>query len=474
MQEAAPVTVSVNDTARRAPPRFGFGNELVLQSTNDSQVAHALAGSGGTISRYPGGTPSDYWLWSEGWVNMTSHHPHSSQSQPLRQTTPEQWRRFLDEATIRDSVLDLCQLTCELEYELSGLRAHEAAGTPVRFVELGNEMYDGTRSDVVAKYPRPSNYSDAMVPWVKAIKAEWPNASVALIGMRWNPEPDNWNKEVLFSPAAELADAVTLHIYCGWDADDNSTDQAHISQHLAQAAMRAFNNGDVAAGFPNHLRVWVTEMGVYPAGALDSTWLHAMFYCAMDLQLPATIPTMDVLMPYCFLCSDPTAPSFTTAEYGPIIPPIDAGTVPVVRRLSGEIQAQLFLALRGARSMAPLVFSVNPILHRSENRSRTLLGWQVEGSLGQEGGVILNQGSVAVVVDLKVLLPRVRVPSRATTNGALDTGMAWVNCTFPATSADVVRAGMSVGELNRSSSRVRSGSSLVTLPPYSLCVSTSR
>lgn len=136
----ATVQVAVDEAARRSPPRFGFGNELVLQSTNDSNVAQALAISGGTIARYPGGTPADYWLWSEGWVNMTSHHPHSSQGQPYRQTTPAQWRGFLDKAGIHDSVLDLCQLTCSLEYELAGLRAHHAAGTPISYIELGNEM----------------------------------------------------------------------------------------------------------------------------------------------------------------------------------------------------------------------------------------------------------------------------------------------------------------------------------------------
>ena len=23
------------------------------------------------MSRFPGGTPADYWLWEQGWVNMT-------------------------------------------------------------------------------------------------------------------------------------------------------------------------------------------------------------------------------------------------------------------------------------------------------------------------------------------------------------------------------------------------------------------
>ena len=33
----------------------------------------------------------------------------------------------------------------------------------MRFVELGNEMYDSSRSDVMAKYPEPSDYATAML-----------------------------------------------------------------------------------------------------------------------------------------------------------------------------------------------------------------------------------------------------------------------------------------------------------------------
>ena len=73
----------------------------------------------------------------------------------------------------------VCQLTCTLESQLAGLRAHEAAGTPISYVELGNEMYDSSRADVMAAYPQPSDYATAMAPWVGAIKAAWPRAQVS-------------------------------------------------------------------------------------------------------------------------------------------------------------------------------------------------------------------------------------------------------------------------------------------------------
>lgn len=181
------------DTSRvRTVPRFGFGNELVLQSTNDSNVVGAAAGSGSTMARYPGGTPSDYWLWDEGWIRPGSpcagHLERSVDlgpcgNYPERRTTPAQWARYLKAAKISDSVFDLCQLSCNLTYELAGLRAHAAAGIPIRFVELGNEMYDSSRADVMARYPQPRDYAVAMLPWVEAIKHEFPAAQVLITNM---------------------------------------------------------------------------------------------------------------------------------------------------------------------------------------------------------------------------------------------------------------------------------------------------
>jgi len=458
-------TVRADPSSARLVPHFGFGNELVAQSTNDTNVAAALKSSSGTIARYPGGTPSDYWLWDQGWIRPGSPcndavgdraYNGLQRNHPVRETTPAQWRAFLDKGGIKDSVLDLCQLTCNLTYELAGLRAHAAAGTPIKFVELGNEMYDSSRPDVLAKYPQPKDYANAMLPWITAIKAEWPGAQVALIGERWNkykpvPREETWNEQVLHSAAGLKADAATLHIYCGWDTNANASTEANIASHLAGAATYAFSNGDnFHQQIPSHMRIWVTEMGVYPAGSLDLTWLHALFYTAMDMQLPAALPTLDVLTPYCFMCSDPTAPGFTSAEFGPVIPPSKAGTVPILRTPTGEAQSMLFGAFAKATKMTPLVFTPNPPLTAKEPRSRKLLGWELEGA--KASSVVLNQGQ-AQVIELASIGCR-------------------ITCLHAATQADVTKPGLLASELVRSSPTPAPPHSkcVVHLPAYSLCV----
>lgn len=52
--DAVAVRVRMDVSGSRRPPRYGFGNELVLQSTNDSLVSAALRSGSGTIARYPG------------------------------------------------------------------------------------------------------------------------------------------------------------------------------------------------------------------------------------------------------------------------------------------------------------------------------------------------------------------------------------------------------------------------------------
>ena len=61
------VTATINLQELRPAIQLGAGNELVWQSVNDSRLAHMTAAIGGTVGRYPGGTPSDYWDWQTGW-----------------------------------------------------------------------------------------------------------------------------------------------------------------------------------------------------------------------------------------------------------------------------------------------------------------------------------------------------------------------------------------------------------------------
>ena len=237
---AARLVVGSGAGNARALPRLGLGNELVWQSLNDSVLARAVADTGSTVGRYPGGTPSDYWDWQAGW-------PSDVPGEPLRQATPAQWAAYsalagnggdsggnsgedsgggggtntaAAAAAAGDSVLVVNQLTGTLEQALAGLAAHAAAGTAVRYVELGNEMYDSTRPDVVAAYPNGQAYAAKMARWAAAITAAHPGATVATLAMTWRdglgPREAQWNAQA-FGNGTALAHvgAATLHPYFG-------------------------------------------------------------------------------------------------------------------------------------------------------------------------------------------------------------------------------------------------------------------
>ena len=120
-------SVSVNSEASRPVVSYGYGNELCYQSLNDSVLNSVIAGSGGTVGRYPGGTPADYWHWDTGWATDLSSYAGP------RPATPKTWATYARESATRFTIFDTNQLTANLSYAIAGLKAHEAAGSEIRY-----------------------------------------------------------------------------------------------------------------------------------------------------------------------------------------------------------------------------------------------------------------------------------------------------------------------------------------------------
>ena len=223
----APLSTVVSQAATpRGLPLLGLGNELVWQSVNDSALAAAVKATGSQVGRYPGGTPSDYWDWRIGWASDVG-------GAPIRRATPADWVAYANASGTSSSIIVVNQLTANLSEALLGLEAHANAGTAIKFVELGNEMYDSTRADVVAAYPNGSSYVEKMAAWAAAIKARHASARVAVLAMTWRPDngprETAWNTQVFGGGAELLANvsAATLHPYFGisWDGGNQGGDR---------------------------------------------------------------------------------------------------------------------------------------------------------------------------------------------------------------------------------------------------------
>eukprot|EP00937_MAST-01D_sp_MAST-1D-sp2_P002722 g2722.t1 len=224
------LTASVSQKAgsQRELPLLGLGNELVWQSVNDTRLAAAVRETGAAVGRYPGGTPSDYWDWRAGWASDVA-------GDPVRRATPADWAVYASAAGARRTLLVLNQLTANVSEAVAGLDAHAAAGTDVALVEMGNEMYDSTRADVVQAYPNGSAYARKMAAWAARVRARHRAAKVALVAMTWReangPREAAWNGQVFDRARPELlanVSAAALHPYFGirWSGPGEQGDAA--------------------------------------------------------------------------------------------------------------------------------------------------------------------------------------------------------------------------------------------------------
>lgn len=454
-----PTQVTLSPDPARAAPSFGYGGEWIFQTAGDGGLTAAEAAAASQLTRFPGGTPADYFDWQTGWMSLpTGPGCGGCDSVPLRPTSLAALQLFLA-ASQQRAVIVINQLTGSLEHALAGLAAMVAAGTDVTLLEMGNEMFDATRADVLAAYPRPEDYALKMANWSAAIKAAFPAARVAWVGLAndWDNRTRSWNAGVF--PLASAADAATIHLYPGLPAL-NLTNASAFPQLLAPlfpllANYRAYTD----ASIPSRLRLWVTEWGTWGLDAVQGTWLQAMWHAAFLVQLPIALPRVDVVVPYCAVCGDANMPAFTTDAFGPIVPP-NANVPPAAwrRTASGHGYALVFAAQRGAAALQGLDFTPNPVLDAAVPSSRTLVGLRSANTAG--GGlaaVLLNLGAVPVALDASAALPACASPADAC-----------ATVYAAASPADAARQGIRVEELARTVAPAASGALL--LPPYAMAV----
>ena len=475
----------------RPKPLFGFGNEWVFQSNWDTKLNSALSTAYSQIGRFPGGTPADYWLWSDGWVNVTSDRSGCSKL-PRRATTVSDLNKYLT-ATNQTTVLVLNQLQTDVSYQIEGLQAHQAAGTSVKFIELGNEMYDATRPDVLEMYPEPSDYAVRMADWTSKIKAVFPDSSVALVGLAndWDNRTRAWNKQVLQNPVSQQADAATIHLYPGLPTANITVSMFPQVLSLAFstfAGYESYTNSTI----PSRFRLWVTEWGTWGNTFVLNTWLQGLWHATLVLQLPS-IPRIDVILPYCAVCGDPNMPSFTS-QYGPI-EPVNATDTNWTRTASGHIYAQIFETVHASASLDALHFSPNPNLDPSVPASTQLAGFAAMSTSNGDGdrygngdgGDIDGKSSASVVVDsiVAVNLGRssfdldvsglkfacwqqgfnARVENQTKQQQQQQQQQLFYDMYFPKTVDDVMRQNLQVSDLGHEN-QVVAAAAVVTISPY--------
>jgi hypothetical protein len=468
----------------RSRPLYGLGNEFVFQSTGDKGLNAQLREAGSEMSRFPGGTPSDYWLWSDGWINASSDRSGCS-GLPRRPTTVSQLRTYLA-TTNQSTVLVVNQLQTNLSYQLQGLYEHAKQGTAIQFVELGNEMYDATRPDVLQAYPEPRDYAVRMATYTKAIKEAFPQSRVALVGLanEWDNRTHVWNKQVLQDPISLGADAATIHLYAGIPDTPATPATLHSLLALVFSNFQGYKEYTTTT-IPEHFRLWVTEWGIFSNNKmLQNTWFQGLWHVALTAQLPL-INRIDIILPYCAVCGDPFMPSFTSPG-GSVVPP-NATHTPWSRTPSGHAYALLFNASTAAANFASVSFSPNPVLDPAVSSSRTLIGAAAQDADKRVMALfVVNLG--AADVDIDVMKMRVSSPdseagqqngfeglpskSQKASTQSHESQSFSIDLTldmyWPASAADVLRQNLAVSDLKHTAGPITTPT--LRLPAYGIAV----
>ena len=307
---------NVSDTAH-LPLSLGYGSELLFQSLNDTELNALVRASGSELQRYPGGTPSGFWNWELGWELPPFPGPSGRHDKGVNLTRPSPPRNYSTylSFTDQDSVFVPNILTSNMSFEMQGLLAMEKAGVRVGLVEMGNEMYDQTVPEIATRFPTPEAYSTFIEPWVGAVRELFPNAEIALCGST----DVSWLASVLNSTVGkDLRNAVTMHVYTGLpEGPYQSANDYRSVVDLAIVAVsdvrrllgESPDNGGVQ--LPHNRKVWFTEVGVFGATLAQRTWLKALMMFRKTMLL-GLLPWTEIVLPYCLVCGDPNAPSFTT------------------------------------------------------------------------------------------------------------------------------------------------------------------
>ena len=199
---------------------FGVNANLVSMDkhwVNDS-LHQAMTNLGSTTFRYPGGTIGNYWDWDEGKIDDTV--PDSLMirwvvDQGLKDKAfgyDMERLAQITEKTGMTPVFMLNMMSQNLDHSLRNLKKAQELGVPIKYVEMGNELYFNIPFPL-HRYPTPESYGQECQEWLEVLKPEFPEAKFAIVGnyLERHDRQVNWNRRVLST--CTLADAVTIHLY---------------------------------------------------------------------------------------------------------------------------------------------------------------------------------------------------------------------------------------------------------------------
>lgn len=366
------------------------------------ELRQATAGLAPGALRVFGGTTANYWNWRKGQFYDRHGVPRALRRANGRMSPIylSDWAKLVAHAHAVP-VFDLNLVTARLSNQLAMLRRARELGMPIRWVELGNELYShATLIDRVM--PTPEAYGRMATRWIRAIKRRFPHARVAAVGLGtslwWPPRTrrGRWDPGVLSTLRGE--DGLTFHTY--WRTPRGRLTRARLSKVLA-APLRRLSQLRVGGlrQLPDGVGAWVTEWNVWHGSRLRGTWANGLSdaeYLVGLLGQPRVrqedLHSLIYRRPFAALFANtegygagpatvPFAPTAVGRILGEIHPLLSGG--PRVRQLtvqrSPRIQGTRFAAIQAVAIQRRGVLLLN--LTRHEHRIRLDDGPACDGTL---------------------------------------------------------------------------------------------
>ncbi|MEM6391398.1 MAG: hypothetical protein AAF797_01345 [Planctomycetota bacterium] len=434
----ASLVAQLGEARETYPDMVGYNGNLtsVSQFWDREPLADAMALLSPGNLRYPAGSIGNYWDWDTGWLDRNADrtrmmHWVQNLVDDDRTYTLENFAKGQKRLGFTP-VYMLNMVTKDLDDQLRQLKRAEAMGMPVTYVELGNEFYFGIGAEplVHVKYPTPKAYALACNVWAAAIKQEFPDAIVAVIGSEGGPPSvserrRNWNEQVMPHLSAEI-DAVTLHPYAGvgmlnqgkrpWGSKKLQQAQAELLtkpeaiQHMMIEPARSWAFSRRQSPVPDHYDLWLTEFNVNDGmGGVRHTWGQGL---ALASQLSVFLDDDRVKM----LClhnafggvlfnalhgqRPNTFDGLTAVETKPEIEPLTPTATGLIMSMFGQ-------AANGRDTLAPISFG-SDVARRFKGTDEPLplvRGWVFSdsGSTVGSGALVMNLTATPTEADMSSL-----------------------------------------------------------------------
>lgn len=301
--------------------------------------------------RWPGGTAADFFDWQQG--KPTGNHGQL----PFTFTLQDLYNAC--QAAHATPVFDLNVLAhpTDTSDQIAMLTTAQQMGLPIKYVELGNELYGGSSTGPFAKtFKDGTSYGQTVSLYVQALHAKFPGVQVAADGALQpkTSREKTWNSELLAAATgAGAPDAIILHDYPGVTYNPFTT--ADVPPLFATAYSGLSQLAQATQGLDGK-PVWLTEYdfrGPYVPPAkrkpnpVATTYARELYVAELALMLPRVEHVS--LVDY-----------FTAVggqEFGAWVDPTKPALSP-----SGQALAMVDTAGQGATSSTPVTIAGSPTL----------------------------------------------------------------------------------------------------------------